>query len=172
MKKLLLTLLIALSTTILAKTPESLSLFGVYIDDNALDYFTKEELKSKYRDSSRGFYQLRLKNPPVSNKKYSDMLFVMFDKNNKIGRIQSDKKFQNFETCEKVEYSVRRALESKYSIEFLKNPHATYGFDKWVEGNVLSTQCNIFGNDDIVLSIALNTKEYFDKYNAYLDSRI
>ena len=82
MKKLLLTLLITLSTTILAKTPESL--FGVYINDNVLDYVTKEELKSKGKDYARGFYYVEIKNPPVSNKDYSDILWVRFDKNNKI----------------------------------------------------------------------------------------
>jgi len=170
MKKLLLPILITLSTTILAKTPESL--FGVYINDNVLDYVTKEELKSKWRDYARGFYYVTIKNPPVSNKDYSDKLYVMFDKNNKIARIQSEKQFKNLETCEKVEYGVRRALESKYNIEFVRNPKTKYGFDKWVEDNVISTQCKVFGDDDTTLFIFLNTKEYFEKYNEYLRSNI
>ena len=170
MKKLLLPILITLSTTILAKTPESL--FGVYINDNVLDYVTQKELKSKYRDSARGFYQLRLKNPPISNKSYSDKLWVMFDKNNKIAKIQSQKEFQNPETCEKVEYGVRRALENKYNIEFVRNSKTKHGFDKWVGDNVISTQCKVFGDDDTTLFILLNTKEYFEKYKEYLDSKI
>ena len=170
MKKLLLTLLITLSTTILAKTPESL--FGVYINDNVLDYATKEELKSKEKDYARGFYYLVLKNPPVNNKNYSDILFIKFDKNNKIAKIKSQKVFQNSETCEKVEYGVRRKLENKYSIELLKNPYATYGFDKWVEDNVISTQCRVFSDDDTTLFILLTSKEYDDKYNEYLDLKI
>jgi len=170
MKKLLLTLLITLSTTILAKTPDSL--FGVYINDNVLDYVTKEELKSKRRDSARGFFALILENPPVRNKNYSDILFIKFDKNNKIAKIKSQKVFQNSETCEKVEYGVRRKLENKYSIELLKNPYATYGFDKWVEDNVISTQCRVFSDDKTILFILLNTKEYFEKYQEYLHSKI
>jgi len=58
MKRLLLPLLITLSTTILAKTPESL--FGVYINNNVLDYVTNEEFKSKSRDKARSFYALKL----------------------------------------------------------------------------------------------------------------
>jgi len=170
MKKLLLTLLITLSTTILAKTPESL--FGVYINDNVLDYVTKEELKSKYKDYARGFYALILKNPPVSNKDYSDKLFVKFDKNNKIAKIKSQKEFQNSETCEKVEIGVRRQLENKYNIEFERNPNGEYAFQKWGENVLIQTQCRVFSDDKTILFILLETEEYFDKYNEYLDSNI
>ena len=170
MKKLLLTLLITLSTTILAKTPESL--FGVYINDNVLDYVTQEELKSKWRDKARGFYSLRLKNPPVSNKNYSDKLWVIFDKNNKIHNISSEKQFQNSENCEKVEYGVRRTLEAKYDIEFLRNSRTNYGFGKLFENVVLSTQCRIFGDDDTTLFISLKTERYSNKYTEYFESKI
>jgi len=170
MKKLLLPLLITLSTTILAKTPDSL--FGVYINDNVLDYFTKEELKSKVKDHARGFHSLKLKNPPVSNKDYSDKLFVVFDKNNKIAKIHSEKEFQNSETCEKVEYGVRRQLENKYNIEFLKNPNTNYGFQKWVGDNVISTQCKVFGNYEITLFIFIQTKKYKEKFDEFLNSRV
>ena len=169
MKNLLLPLLITLSTTILAKNPDSL--FGVYINDNVLDYFTKEELKSKSRDRARGFYVLRLKNPPVSNKDYSDELFVMFDKNNKIGRIISEKVFQNFETCEKLGYSVRRLLESKYDFEFERNTYTKYGFDKWVGDNQIAIQC-LATDNNTYLYIFLQTEKYFYKYDEYLDSKI
>ena len=170
MKKLILTLLITLSTTILAKTPDSL--FGVYINDNVLDYVTQEELKSKLRDYARGFYALRLKNPPVSNKSYSDKLWVTFDKNNKIHSIQSDKKFQNSETCEKVEYGVRRQLETKYNFEFVRNSQTKHGFQKWVGDNVMMTTCKVFGDDETTLIISLKTEKYSDKYNEFLDSDI
>ena len=170
MKKLLLPLLITLSTTILAKTPESL--FGVYINDNVLDYVTKEELKSKRRDYARGFFQLRLKNPPVSNKNYSDKLWVKIDKNNKIHSIHSEKKFQNSETCEKVEYGVRRRLESKYNFEFVRNSKTKYGFQKWVGDNVIATSCIFFSDDDITLFISLETEKYSDKYKEYRNSKI
>jgi len=170
MKNLLLLILITLSTTILAKTPESL--FGVYINDNVLDYVTQKELKSKSRDYARGFYGLRLKNPPVSNKDYSDKLWVKFDKNNKIARIKSQKEFQNLETCEKVEYGVRRALENKYNIEFVRNSNTKYGFYKWVGDKALETQCRVFGDDETILFIILDTKEYFEKFSEYLDSKI
>ena len=170
MKKLLLPILITLSTTILAKTPESL--FGVYINDNVLDYVTKEELKSKYRDSARGFYYVKIKNPPVSNKDYSDELYVTFDKNNKIAQIQSQKQFQNLETCEKVEYGVRRALENKYNIEFVRNSNTKYGFQKWVGDNLIATQCRVFGDDEVILFIYLRTEKYSDKYREYLESNI
>jgi len=170
MKKLLLTLLITLSTTILAKTPESL--FGVYINDNVLDYFTKGELKSKRRDFARGFFALILENPPVSNQIYTDKLFIKFDKNNKIAQIKSQKKFQNLETCEKVEYGVRRQLESKYNIEFVRNSWAKHGFQKWVGDNVISTECRVFSDDKTTLFITLETKKYQEKYTEYFDSRI
>ena len=170
MKKLLLTILITLSTTILAKTPESL--FGVYINDNVLDYVTKEELKAKYRTDARGFYGLRLKTPPVSNKDYSDKLFLYFDKNNKIHRIHSQKVFQDSESCEKVEYGVRRALESKYDFEFERNPMSTYGFQKWVGDNLMKTTCRVFSDDETTLIISLKTEKYSDKYNEFLDSKI
>jgi len=170
MKKLLLPLLITLSTTILAKTPDSL--FGVYINDNVLDYVTQKELKSKRRDFARGFYGLRLKNPPVSNKDYSDKLYVKFDKNNKIAEIKSQKNFQNFETCKKVEYGVRRRLETKYEIKFVRNPKTKHGFYKWVGGKVIMTQCKVFGDDKTTLFITLWTKKYHEKYNEYLDSKI
>ena len=170
MKKLLLSLLITLSTTILAKTPESL--FGVYINDNVLDYVTKEEIKSKERDYARGFYYVLLKNPPVSNKDYSDNLFVMFDKNNKIAEIQSDKQFQNSETCEKVEIGVRKALENKYNIEFVRNSRTKHGFGKWVEDNVIGTQCKVFSDDKTTLFITLWTKKYFEKFIEYINSKI
>ena len=169
MKKLLLSLLITLSTTILAKTPDSL--FGVYINDNVLDYFTKEELKSKYRDRARGFYKLELKNPPVSNKDYSDRLWLRFDKNNKIAESNSQKRFIDSETCEKVEYGVRRQLENKYNIEFVRNPNTKYGFYKWVGDNGIGTECKVFDNHT-TLFILLNTKEYYEKYKEFLDSRI
>jgi len=169
MKNLLL-ILITLSTTILAKTPESL--FGVYINDNVLDYVTKEELKSKYRDYARGFYALILENPPVSNKNFSDKLFVKFDKNNKIAKIKSQKTFQNSETCEKVEYGVRRALENKYNIEFVRNPNTNYGFQKWVGNILIQTQCVVFSDKETILFILLDTEEYFDKYKEYLRSKI
>ena len=170
MKKLLLTLLITLSTTILAKTPESL--FGVYINDNVLDYVTQKELKSKSRDYARGFYTLRLKNPPVNNKDYSDKLYVKFDKNNKIAKIQSEKQFQNSETCEKVEYVARRQLETKYEIKFVRNSRTKYGFYKWVGDNVIFTECKVFSDDKTTLFINLETKKYEEKYNEYLDSKI
>jgi len=170
MKKLLLPLLITLSTTILAKTPESL--FGVYINDNVLDYVTQKELKSKYRDYARGFYYVKIKNPPVSNKDYSDNLWVTFDKNNKIHSIQSDKKFQNSETCEKVEYGVRRQLETKYNFEFVRNSQTKHGFQKWVGDNVMMTTCKVFGDDETTLIISLKTEKYSDKYNEFLDSDI
>ena len=170
MKKLFLPLLITLSTTILAKTPESL--FGVYINDNVLDYFTKGELKSKRRDFARGFFALILENPPVSNQIYTDKLFIKFDKNNKIAQIKSQKKFQNLETCEKVEYGVRRQLESKYNIEFVRNSWAKHGFQKWVGDNVISTECRVFSDDKTTLFITLETKKYQEKYTEYFDSRI
>jgi len=170
MKNFLLPLLITLSTTILAKTPDSL--FGVYINDNILDYVTKEGLKSKYRDYVRGFYGLILKNPPVSNKDFSDMLFVKFDKNNKIAEIKSQKKFQNSETCEKVEYSVRRTLETKYNIEFVRNSRAKYGFQKLFIDNGISTQCKVFSDDEIILFISLKTIQYSRKYAEFFDSKI
>ena len=169
-KLLLLPLLITLSTTILAKTPESL--FGVYINDNVLDYVTQKELKSKSRDYVRGFYGLILKNPPVSNKDFSDMLFVKFDKNNKIAEIKSQKKFQNSETCEKVEYGIRRTLETKYNIEFVRNSRAKYGFQKLFIDNGISTQCKVFSDDDITLFISLETTEYYEKYKEYFNSQI
>ena len=170
MKKLLLPLLITLSTTTLAKTPESL--FGVYINDNILDYVTQKELKSKSRDYARGFYTLRLINPPVSNKSYFDKLWLTFDKNNKIGSIQSEKEFQDIETCKIVEYGVRRRLESKYNIELVKNSKTKYGFQKWFGDSVISTQCRVFSDDDTTLFITLQTKKYFDKYIEYLRSKI
>ena len=170
MRKLLLLLLITLSTTILAKTPESL--FGVYINDNVLDYVTQKGLKSKSRDYARGFYTLRLKNPPVNNKDYSDKLYVKFDKNNKIAKIQSEKQFQNSETCEKVEYVARRQLETKYEIKFVRNSRTKYGFYKWVGDKALETQCRVFGDDETILFIILDTKEYFEKFSEYLDSKI
>jgi len=170
MKKLLLSLLITLSTTILAKTPDSL--FGVYINDNVLDYVTQEELKSKYRDYVRGFYALILENPPVSNKDFSDYLFVKFDKNNKIAEIKSQKKFQNSETCKEVENNARRAFESKYNIEFVENSYVNYGFQKWVGDNVISTECRVFSDDETILFISLRTERYSYKYNEFLDSKI
>jgi len=170
MKKLLLPLLIILSTTILAKTPDSL--FGVYIDDNILDYVTKERLKSKVKDYARGFYQLKLKNPPVSNKDYSDKLWVIFDKKNKIAKIHSEKEFRNSETCEKVEYGVRRQLETKYDFEFVRNSRVKYGFQKWFGDNAIATHCAVFSDDDTTLFIYLQTKKYNDKYDEYLDSNI
>ena len=170
MKNFLLPLLITLSTTILAKTPDSL--FGVYINDNILDYVTKEGLKSKYRDYVRGFYGLILENPPVSNKNYSDKLFVKFDKNNKIAKIKSQKTFQNSETCEKVEYGVRRTLENKYNIEFVRNRNTNYGFQKWVGNILIQTQCVVFSDKETILFILLDTEEYFDKYKEYLRSKI
>ena len=170
MKKLLLPLLITLSTTILAKTPESL--FGVYINDNILNYVTKEELKSKSKDFVKGFYELRLNNPPVSNKDYSDKLYVKFDKNYKIAQIKSQKQFQDSETCEKVEYGVRRTLEKKYDIEFARNSRTNYGFQKWFENVALGTQCKVFSKNKTILGIVLNTKEYSDKYREFFDSKI
>jgi len=171
MKKLLLTVLITLSTNILAKT----SLLGVYINDNVLDYVTKEELKSKSRDIVRGFFALRLKNPPVSNKYYSDDVFVTFDKNNKIVQILSVKKFQNLETCEKMEYEVRRLSETKNNFEFVRNPNAEYGFYKWLGDNVITTLCNVnvLSDDETILFIFLKTEKYSDKFQEYLlDSKI
>ena len=165
MKKLLLPILITLSTTILAKTPESL--FGVYINDNVLDYVTQKELKSKYRDYARGFYYVKIKNPPVSNKDYSDNLWVTFDKNNKIHSIQSDKKFQNSETCEKVEYGVRRQLETKYNFEFRRNTRNNNTFSKLVGDNWILTSCTA-GDDDTKLLIYLQTKEHRDKFRQQL----
>ena len=170
MKKLILTLLITLSTTILAKTPDSL--FGVYINDNVLDYFTKEEIKSKYRDKVRGFYTLRLKNPPVSNKDYSDNLWVKIDKNNKIAQIKSQKQFQNLETCEKVEYGARKTLETKYNIEFVRNPRTKYGFQKFFKDNAIGTQCKVFSDDETILFIILQTEKYQEKYNEFFESKI
>jgi len=170
MKKLLLPLLITLSSTILAKTPESL--FGVYINDNVLDYVTKEELKSKVKDYARGFYYLELKNPPVRNKNYSDIFWVRLDKNNKIAAINSEKEFRNSETCEKVEYGVRRQLETKYDFEFERNSRTKYGFYKWIGDNVISTSCVVFSDDDTTLFITLKTERYSDKYNEYLNSEI
>ena len=169
MKNLLL-ILITLSTTILAKTPDSL--FGVYINDNVLDYVTKEELKSKRRDIVRDFYYVKIKNPPVINKDYTDNLWVTFDKNNRIHSIQSDKFFQDSETCEKVEYGARRQLETKYNIEFVRNSRAKYGFQKWVGGKVLATECKVFGDYDTKLLIHIHTEKYSDKYNEYFNSNI
>jgi len=170
MKKLLLPLLITLSTTILAKTPDSL--FGVYINDNVLDYVTQEELKSKKRDFVSGFYYVKLKNPPVSNKNYSDKLWVIFDKNNKIHDITSEKQFQNSENCEKVEYGVRRTLETKYNIEFVRNSRTKYGFQKLFKDNGISTQCKVFSDDEIILFISLKTIQYSRKYAESFDSKI
>jgi len=170
MKKLFLPLLITLSTTILAKTPESL--FGVYINDNVLDYVTQKELKSKSRDYARGFYGLRLKTPPVSNKDYSDKLWVKIDKNNKIAQIKSQKQFQNLETCEKVEYGARKTLETKYNIEFVRNPRTKYGFQKFFKDNAIGTQCKVFSDDETILFITLQTIQYGRKYAESFDSKI
>jgi len=169
MKKLLLTLLITLSTTILAKTPESL--FGIYINDNVLDYVTKEELKSKRKDRARGFYSLILKNPPLSNKDFTDKLYVSFDKNNKIVKIQSDKVFQTFENCKNVGYRVRKGFENKYDIEFVTNLNIKYGFDKWVGDNQIAIQCLATDNVTYLL-IFLQTEKYKEKYDEYFYSNI
>ena len=169
MKKLLLSLLITLSATILAKTPESL--FGVYINDNVLDYVTKEELKSK-RKYIKGFYYLLLETPPVSNKDYLDSLFVMFDKNNKISNIQSEKTFQNLENCKNMEVSARRTLENKYDIEFVRNLNAQYAFQKWVRDYAIGTACKASSKDKIILYLYLETQEYSKKYSEYIDSKI
>jgi len=170
MKKLLLSLLITLSTTILAKTPESL--FGVYINDNVLDYVTKEELKSK-RKYIKGFYYLLLETPPVSNKDYLDSLFVMFDKNNKISNIQSEKTFQNLENCKNMEVSARSTLENKYDIEFVRNLNDQYGFrfQKWGGDYAIVSECTVSG-DKTVLLISLMTSEYIFKLNESLYSKI
>ena len=170
MKKLLLPLLITLSTTILAKTPDSL--FGVYINDNVLDYVTKEELKSKGKDYARGFYYVEIKNPPVSNKDYSDILWVRLDKNNKISNIQSEKYFRNFKNCKKVEYGVKRQLERKYDIEFKRNSLAEYAFEQWVGDNRIATECKVHSDDKITLYTILETEVYANKYNEYYDSSI
>ena len=168
MKKLLLALLITLSTTILSKTPDSL--FGVYINDNVLDYVTKEELKSKVKDRARGFYYLELKNPPVSNKDYSDRLWLRFDKNNKIAQIKSEKHLQNFETCKRVVVDVRKALETKYDVELERN-WASYGFQKRFGDNVIVSECTVSG-DKTVLFISLMTIEYIIKINESFNSNI
>ena len=169
MKNFLLPFLITLSTTILAKTPESL--FGVYINDNVLDYVTKKELKSKVKDRARGFYYLELKNPPVHNKNYSDIFWVRLDKNNKIAAINSEKEFQNSETCKDVEYQVRRTLETKYNFEFERDPKINYVFQKWFGDIVITTQCRVFDNHT-TLFINLVTEEYNDKYREYFESNI
>jgi len=170
-KLLLLPLLITLSTTILAKTPESL--FGVYINDNVLDYVTQKELKSKSRDRVRGFYGLELKNPPISNKDFSDKLYVRFDKNNKIAQIKSEKHLQNFETCKRVGVDVRKALETKYDIEFVRNLNDQYGFrfQKWGGDYAIVSECTVSG-DKTVLLISLMTSEYIFKLNESLYSKI
>ena len=172
MKNLLLTVLITLSTTIFAKTPDSL--FGVSINDNVLNYVTKEELKSKDKDVVSGYFWLLLKNPPVINKDYSDVLFVTFDKNNKISEIQSEKNFQNSENCETVEYGIRRTLETKYDIKFTKSSLSRYGFYHWVGYGdiVIGTECKFVGDDETTLFIYIQTEEYSYKYDEYFNSRI
>ena len=168
-KLLLLPLLITLSTTILAKTPESL--FGVYINDNVLDYVTQKELKSKSRDRVRGFYGLELKNPPISNKDFSDKLYVRFDKNNKIAQIKSEKHLQNFETCKRVGVDVRKALETKYDIKLkrISIPRDSFMGVFGVSGIV--SECTVSG-DKTVLLISLMTSEYIFKLNESLYSKI
>jgi len=169
MKKLILTLLITLSTTILAKTP--VSLFGVYINDNVLDYVTQKELKSKWRNYVRGFYTLRLKTPPVSNKDYSDRLYVKFDKNNKIAQINSEKHLQNFETCKRVGVDVRKALETKYDIKLKRISIPRDSFMGVSEVSGIVSECIVSG-DKTVLLISLMTSEYIIKLNESLNSKI
>ena len=108
----------------------------------------------------------------MSNKNYSDKLWVIFDKNNKIHDITSEKQFQNSENCEKVEYGVRRTLETKYNIQFVRNSRTKYGFQKLFKDNGISTQCKVFSDDEIILFISLKTIQYSRKYAESFDSKI
>ena len=170
MKNLLLPLLITLSTTILAKTPDSL--FGISINDNILNYVTKEELKSKGKDALEGYFYILLKNPPVSNEDYVDYLFVMFDKNNKIGNIQSQKSFQKLETCKLIELPIRNLLMDKFNIEFEPYPNIQYGFYNNKYGVTIATECNVENDNKTTLIISLESQEYLNKRAAFLNSQI
>jgi len=170
MKNLLLPLLITLSTTILAKTP--VSLFGVNLNDNILNYVTSKELQSKFEDYVKGFHTIRLKNPPKNNQYLFDSLFVTFDVNNKIGNVKAQKVFRNIDTCSKVETNARTSLMRKFNIEFERNPLVNYGFSKYIKGYDIGTECRVFSDDITALFIFINKEEYSDKYNEHLDSII
>ena len=170
MKNLLLPLLITLSTPILAKTPDSL--FGISLNDNILNYVTKEELKSKGENTAEGYSYILLKKPPVSNKDYVDYLFVMFDKNNKIGNIQSEKSFQRLETCKILELPIRNLLMDKFNIEFKPYPNIEYGFYNNKYGVNIATECNVRSDNKTTLLISLESQEYLNKRAAFLNSQI
>jgi len=63
-------------------------------------------------------------------------------------------------------------LETKYNIEFVRNSRTKYGFQKIFKDNVISTQCKVFGDDDITLFITLKTIQYSRKYTESFDSKI
>ena len=159
MKNLLLTLLITLSTSIYAKSLDSL--FEVRINDNILNYVTKQELKSKSKDYVKGYYYVLLKNPPIRNEDYTDILYVTFDKNNKIANILSQKIFQSSKNCKKAQNSIRETLKKKLGLDLLWNPFDN-SFIDWVGEVSLQIQCE-FDEKEAKLFIIIETYEYFMK---------
>ena len=159
MKKLLLPLLITLSTSIFAKSLDSL--FEVRINDNILNYVTKQELNSKGKDYVKGYFYVLLKNPPIKNEDYTDDLYVTFDKNNKIANILSQKIFQRPKNCKKAQNSIRESLEKKLDLDLLWNPFDN-SFIVWVGEASLQIQCE-FDEKEAKLFIIIETYEYFMK---------
>ena len=147
------------SSTILAKTPDSL--FGVYINDNVLNYVTKQELKSKSKDYVKGYFYVLLKNPPIKNEDYTDDLYVTFDKNNNIANILSEKIFQSPKNCKKAQNNLREELEKKFDLEFLWNPF-DHSFLDWIGDVSFQMQCE-FDDKESKFFITIETYEYFMK---------
>ena len=173
MKKLLLSLLISLSTVVLAETPKGF--FGIELMKNAKQYLTDAMLavKVKNKETIGKYYDVFI-NPPERNP-YYERYYLVIDEKNLVHNIQGDKDFNSLENCLSEVNVVKNILEKKYGFKLLEQEIVNPGFKTYLNyqyfsnGAYLTIQCNEHSNGDVLSTIQYQTKKYGQDSDKFYD---
>jgi len=173
MKKLVLTLLISLSTVVLAETPKGF--FGIELMKNAKQYATDATLAGKVRNTETiGKYYDVFIYPPERNPFY-ERYYLVIDEKNLVHNIQGDKDFNSLENCLSEVNFVKNKLEKKYGFKLLEQEIVNPGFKTYLNyqyfsnGAYLTIQCNEHSNGDVLSTIQYQTKKYGQDSDKFYD---
>ena len=173
MRKLLLPILISLSTLTAAESPKGF--FGFSLFDSAEDKVHPLEIKEKVRNAETisDFYDISVKFPPKPNP-YFENYYLVLDSENIIHGIQGQKSnIINLETCKKEMVEIKNAIEGIYNIRFDYEEKTNPGFvtkryryyDK--DSNWYSIQCNQKSNRSVSLLIGIDSAKFNESVIAF-----
>ena len=176
MKKLLLTLLISLSTVALAETPKGF--FGIELMKNAKQYATDAQLagKTKNTETISGYNNILI-NPPEINPYFENYSLAVNDRNI-IHEIKGFQYHTDLQVCLREVKTIKNKLEEKYNFKLLESEITSPGFKayrnsiRFSNSNYLIVQCNDYTNGDVYALLAYTHDKLKDAVNKFYNSGI